>query len=279
MYKLFPLIILIITQATSPTIASGNRSGGQIEVRNGSQTENRSGNQTEVRLPPPAHDNMGGWGGSRLLPYSVAATATAILIASTMAVVYAVRRRKKESPKGQSQEKISSEIQVSEGQSSERQSSSQGQSSGETGKREQQEYCPKTTSQVFEGIQEDNDSLQHIVPDEAFVKHLTEVVENNMSDSEFSIGDLAMEMAMSRTPFFKKVKEATGATPWQFIMTLRLGKAAELLSSSDNTISEICLKVGIKDPSNFTRLFKAEFGATPKEYRKESKIKKGERPL
>lgn len=255
MYKLFPLIILIITQATSPTIAS--------EHRNGSQTENRSGNQTEVRLPPPAHDNMGGWGGSRLLPYSVAATATAILIASTMAVVYAVRRRKKESPKGQSQEKISSEIQVSEGQSSERQSSLQGQSSGETGKREQQEHCPET----------------NIVPDEAFVKHLTEVVENNMSDSEFSIGDLAMEMAMSRTPFFKKVKEATGATPWQFIMTLRLGKAAELLSSSDNTISEICLKVGIKDPSNFTRLFKAEFGATPKEYRKESKIKKGERPL
>lgn len=62
MYKLFPLIILIITQATSPTIASEHRNGSQIEVRNGSQTENRSGNQTEVRLPPPAHDNMGGVG-------------------------------------------------------------------------------------------------------------------------------------------------------------------------------------------------------------------------
>lgn len=255
MYKLFTLIILVITQTSNPAIAS--------EYRNGNRTEPQNGNRTEVRMPPPPQVNRGGLEGSRLRPYSVAATATAMLIASTMAVVYAVRRRKKENPKGQSRERISPEIQIAEGQSSERQSPSQGQSSGEPGKRGLQEHCPET----------------NIVPDEAFVKHLTEVIENNISDSEFSIGDLAMEMAMSRTPFFRKVKETTGATPWQFIMTLRLGKAAELLSSSDNTISEICLKVGIKDPSNFTRLFKAEFGATPKEYRKESRTKKGERPL
>ncbi len=70
--------------------------------------------------------------------------------------------------------------------------------------------------------------------------------------------------ARSRTIFFKKIKALTGQTPAEYIKTLRMNRAAELLREETITVAEVCYKVGINDPHYFAKVFKQQFGISPK---------------
>ena len=65
---------------------------------------------------------------------------------------------------------------------------------------------------------------------------------------------------------------SSGLSPIEMIKNIRLDKAAELLSSSDKTISEISWLVGITSPVYFRNCFKERFGETPSQYREETKF-------
>ena len=60
----------------------------------------------------------------------------------------------------------------------------------------------------------------------------------------------------------------TGVTPHQWLLRVRLRAAAEKLAATKVPVTEIALDVGFEDLSNFTRTFRAEFGASPREYRR-----------
>ena len=81
-----------------------------------------------------------------------------------------------------------------------------------------------------------------------------------------SVDDLAAAMGYSRTIFFKKVKALTGQTPADYIKTLRMNRAAELLKNETVTVAEVCYQVGISDPHYFAKVFKQQFGISPKKY-------------
>ena len=73
-------------------------------------------------------------------------------------------------------------------------------------------------------------------------------------------------MGYGRSVFYKKVKSLTGQTPADYIRTLRMDRAAELLREETITVAEVCYKVGISDPHYFTKIFKQQFGISPKKY-------------
>lgn len=112
-----------------------------------------------------------------------------------------------------------------------------------------------------------------------FLNRMETILELHMPDPDFSVEDMAREMAMSRAVFFKRAKEITGNTPYKIMTSIRLRKAAELLSRRTNAINEVSRMVGIKDTSHFIRLFKDTFGLTPKEYRRKQQGSGPEKPL
>jgi signal transduction histidine kinase/ligand-binding sensor domain-containing protein/DNA-binding response OmpR family regulator len=102
--------------------------------------------------------------------------------------------------------------------------------------------------------------------DEQFIRQSIETVEINISNPEFSVEDLSRALHMSRVALYRKLLALTGKSPLDFIKTIRLKRAAQLLEKSQFTISEIAYEVGFNNPKYFARTFRKEFGILPSEY-------------
>ena len=75
---------------------------------------------------------------------------------------------------------------------------------------------------------------------------------------------------MSRMNLYRKLQAITGQSPTDFVKTIRLKKAAQLLLENRYTIVEVAYTVGFNTPSYFTRVFKEQFGITPTQYLEKS---------
>jgi AraC-like DNA-binding protein len=102
--------------------------------------------------------------------------------------------------------------------------------------------------------------------DEKLISHALEIVESKLADPDFSVEELARELGMSRVHLYKKLQALTGKSPIEFIRTLRLQHAAQLLERSQLTVSEIAYKVGFNNPKYFARYFKEEYKVLPSVY-------------
>lgn len=137
-------------------------------------------------------------------------------------------------------------------------------------------FLVKTTSKMkrFKAEAEQGKKIQQMraefhksEAEDEFIGRMYSIMEEHLSDSDFSVDDFATEMAMSRSSFYAKVNNITGDSPNKFIKTFRMKKAADLLLDSKYSIRQVSQMVGIKDAGYFSKLFKAEFGMTPKEYK------------
>lgn len=99
--------------------------------------------------------------------------------------------------------------------------------------------------------------------DREFVDRVLAVVEQELSNPDFSVNDLCRSLAMSRTAFYNKLKSLTGQGPNDFIRICRLNKARELLSTREHTVAEVSDLVGFSDPKYFSVSFKRRFGISP----------------
>lgn len=104
--------------------------------------------------------------------------------------------------------------------------------------------------------------------DHEFMVRITDIVKQNMINSDFSVEELVGMSGMSRASFFNKLKGLTGMPPVEFIREMRLNYAAELLRTEEHLIKEICFIVGFNDIKYFGKCFKSRFNYTPAEYRK-----------
>jgi AraC-like DNA-binding protein len=71
---------------------------------------------------------------------------------------------------------------------------------------------------------------------------------------------------MSRSTFFRKIKSLTGTTGKEFVDSVRLKRATELLIGSDLNISEIAYDIGHSSPLYFSKWFKSHYKISPTEY-------------
>ena len=102
--------------------------------------------------------------------------------------------------------------------------------------------------------------------DDIFLQKLWAHIQDNLSDAEFGVPQLAAAIDMNQMQVYRKVKALTGKTPSQFIRSYRLQKGLELLQKGELNISEIAYDVGFTDPSYFSRVFQKEFGKSPSDF-------------
>ena len=102
--------------------------------------------------------------------------------------------------------------------------------------------------------------------DEKLIQNAILRVEQHISDPDFSVEDLSRELGMSRVHLYKKLLALTGKSPLEFIRTIRLQQAAQLLEKSQLTVSEVAYKVGFNNPKYFTKYFKEEYRILPSAY-------------
>nr|WP_290460314.1 helix-turn-helix transcriptional regulator [Duncaniella muris] len=104
--------------------------------------------------------------------------------------------------------------------------------------------------------------------DEKLVEKAIRIVEEHMSDSDFSVELLSSELALSRGYLYKKLMAITGKGPAEFIRTIRLKRARQLLEQSQMQVAEIAYMCGFNSPRRFAQNFKNEFGMLPSEFLK-----------
>ncbi|HEX5171569.1 MAG TPA: ATP-binding protein, partial [Cyclobacteriaceae bacterium] len=102
--------------------------------------------------------------------------------------------------------------------------------------------------------------------DELFLQKLMSLVEQNLSDPDFSIEDLQRELGISRMQLHRKLKALTDKSATEFIRTVRLKMAAERLQRGVDNVSQIAYQVGFNSLSYFTKCFKDQFGVLPSAY-------------
>ncbi len=104
--------------------------------------------------------------------------------------------------------------------------------------------------------------------DEKLLEKVNKYTLEKIADSEFGIEDLSKLIGMSTVYLNKKMSALTGKTTSEYVRSIRLRKAANLLEKSDLTISEVAYEVGYNSPKYFSKYFKEEYGILPSEYRK-----------
>jgi DNA-binding response OmpR family regulator len=105
--------------------------------------------------------------------------------------------------------------------------------------------------------------------DQELLNHATSIVLKYIDNPSFNINTFTHEMALGKSKLYLKIKGITGMTPNEFILNIRLKKAATLLLSDANlNISDVTYRLGFSTPRYFSKCFKDLFGISPLNYRK-----------
>ena len=104
------------------------------------------------------------------------------------------------------------------------------------------------------------------------VRAALEYLETNYCKEELSMKDVSAYLKMNPSYFSRIFSEETKSTFTEYLNTLRMQKASQLLTGTNLRISEICYQVGMQDPFYFSTLFKKHKGVSPSEYREEKQV-------
>ena len=103
--------------------------------------------------------------------------------------------------------------------------------------------------------------------DEVFLQKAINLVETHINNSEYSINDFVNEMGMSRSALYRKLKALTDQSITEFIRTIKLKRAGQLILQTQLNISEIAFDLGFNDLKHFRKSFQKLFDELPSEYR------------
>ncbi|WP_215925049.1 response regulator [Winogradskyella psychrotolerans] len=102
--------------------------------------------------------------------------------------------------------------------------------------------------------------------DAQFLEKVNTVIDDNITEPNFSAADFSKALGMSRMQLHRKLKALTGLSATEFVRSQRLKLAADLLKKSDANVSEIGYSVGFNDHSYFAKCFKEMYGCSPTEF-------------
>ena len=103
--------------------------------------------------------------------------------------------------------------------------------------------------------------------DKSFLKQLRKIIQENLSNSDFSVEQIGDEIGLSRVQLYRKVKALTGYSPVEMLRKARLMRARHLLQTTDKSVSEVAYAVGFSTPSYFSKCYKEEFDLQPAQER------------
>ena len=146
-------------------------------------------------------------------------------------------------------------------------------SAEESWKRQSETLFPTLIGHMQKAGWESEDLDEVVITDRdgELIRKVMKWLEENVSDSEVTVDNLASYVGMGRTSMYNKLKGLTGKSPVELIQEYRLEKATYYLKSGQYSVSETSYKVGFSDPGYFSRSFKKHFGISPADYIKEHK--------
>lgn len=96
---------------------------------------------------------------------------------------------------------------------------------------------------------------------------------------DLSVEEIADVCKLNRSYFSKLFKESKGCPPQEFLIRLRLAKAAEMMKTSSASIGDIAAYCGYPNQLHFSRSFKQHYGVSPREWRSQNKLYETGRPV
>ncbi|GAA2622817.1 helix-turn-helix transcriptional regulator [Actinomadura fulvescens] len=82
-----------------------------------------------------------------------------------------------------------------------------------------------------------------------------------------TVDDLARAAGLSRSHFSAEFRRAFGESPHAYLLTRRLERAAAMLRTTDRSVADICVSVGLQSIGSFTTSFNRMYGMSPTAYR------------
>src|SRR5215467_2075860 len=105
-----------------------------------------------------------------------------------------------------------------------------------------------------------------VVPSERHLLRAKDLVDARFAQP-LGVDDLARTAGLSRAHFSREFRRAFGESPHAYLLTRRLERAAALLRTTDRSVADICLSVGLQGIGSFTTSFTRTFGVAPTRYR------------
>lgn len=107
--------------------------------------------------------------------------------------------------------------------------------------------------------------------DEKLMSKIMESVEKNIDNANYSVENLASDVNMHRMSLFRKIQSLTGLSPSEFIRSMRLKRAAQIIAKDPNLpIGDVAMMVGFNTTKYFTKYFKEMYGVSPSHYNRKS---------
>ena len=102
--------------------------------------------------------------------------------------------------------------------------------------------------------------------DELLMDRVMKVINDNLSDSDFTVDMITKEVGISRAQLHRKMKEMTGLSISDFIRNIRLEQAVRLLKEQKVNVTQVAYTVGFSNLAHFSTVFKRQFGVSPTDF-------------
>lgn len=102
--------------------------------------------------------------------------------------------------------------------------------------------------------------------DQIFMDKVNKILEKNLSTDKYTIDKLSIDIGISRTAFYSRIREITGNPPENYIYSFKMDRALKLLASQQYTVSEIAGMLGYCDAKYFGKKFKDFYHVCPTDY-------------
>ena len=136
-----------------------------------------------------------------------------------------------------------------------------------TEKRNVSYYLPYIMKFFAEIADEKKLGKGYITDKEKKVKEIVDMIEHNYTDPNFSIRQIADALFYTTAYISRIFKEVTNMTPVEYLTSLRMLKARDLLYSHAYNVSQIAYSVGYNSPFYFSKEFKKYFGFSPSQFK------------
>lgn len=128
----------------------------------------------------------------------------------------------------------------------------------------------KLKKQYSKSIRLEPSDIEIESSDEVLLKKCISAIEKNLQNEDFSVETLAVILNMSNSSLYRKLKSLTNLSSAEFIRSIRIKRAAQLLHDKNKTVSEIAYEVGLNDMKHFRQVFHKQFNCSPSEFREKN---------
>jgi signal transduction histidine kinase/DNA-binding response OmpR family regulator len=125
----------------------------------------------------------------------------------------------------------------------------------------------KLQKKLSKSIRLEPSDIEITSTEEIFIGKVISIIEKNLQNAKFSSEVLASDLNMSGSSMYRKLKGLTGSSTAEFIRSIRIKRAAQLLADKQKTITEIAYDVGFNDVKHFRSVFQKQFSCSPSQYR------------